>query len=222
MIMGSIVQGPWAGSGLAGLEQGTDFNCTSTSCSGIVQPGESSPGAVHQNFVNLQRAINRWSGKAGFGQIATDGLIGAATVGALQKAGNVMLGTLPGALATVARNLFASNLSKENVAANSVTLTDSLNDAADKLEAGGALPGPRPSGSGSTAPPASSGTPSSGLPDVSTSSTPGGGSLVWWLLGGFAVVATAGIATAVVLKRRKRKGAPSSMSHRPGRRAHSY
>jgi lysozyme family protein len=222
MIMGSIVQGPWAGSGLAGLEQGTDFNCTSTSCSGIVQQGESAPGAVHQNFVNLQRAINRWSGKAGFSPIGADGLIGAATVGALQKAGNVMLGTLPGALATVAKNMFASNLTKENVAANAVTLTDSLNSAADKLEAGGALPAPRPSGSGSTAPPASSGNPSSGLPAIAPSPSAGGGNLVWWLLGGFAVVATAGIATAVVLKRRKRKGAPSSMSSRPGRRAHSY
>lgn len=220
MIMGQMVSGPWAGAGLGGLEQGTDFNCTSTICYGVTKPGESSPGAVHQTFVNLQRAINRWSGKAGFTSVAVDGFIGAATVIALQKAGNALLGTLPGALATIAKNLFSKNLTKENVAANAPQLIESLNSAADKLEAGGSLPAPQTSTPRAPAV-ATTTTPSSPGTEIATNPAPSkGSSLIWWLLGGFAIVATAGIATVIVLKRRRRKG--SDISMRPGRRSAGY
>jgi lysozyme family protein len=220
MIMGNVVQGPWGESILdkiQGFSQGVDYNCKSTICYGITKAGEKAPGAVHEAFVALQRAINRWSGKGNFPPIATDGKIGAGTVSALKRAGEAALEHLPVVLRQMAQSLFSGSLTKENAARFAMSLTKNLNEAADKLQAVGSLPPPKQT----TLPPKSDEVATT----ASTSQIPSivseeKSSLVWWLLGGFAAVAVAGVVTVAVVRRR-RIGAPAtsrSMSHRPGRR----
>lgn len=216
MIMGQMVTGPWSGS-LGAYERGADFNCTTTICYGVTKQGEAKPGAVHQAFVNLQRAINRWSGKARFGAIAEDGFIGAGTVAALKKAGTAALDHLPVGVKQVAQALFTANVTKETIATNAQGLTERLNEAADRLESAGQLPPPRVAQdlppevqTPPTMPlPSPPGTPNPIRPDqptvvdVSLDPAPAGKSnMLLWVLGGAAVVAAAGIGTAIVMRRR--------------------
>ncbi len=139
---------------------------------------------------------------AKFTSIAEDGKIGAATVTAMQKAGNAALDVLPIGVKEVAKQIFGSSLTKENVAANAAELTSSLNTAADKLEAQGGLPAPIVSVPAVVLPNNSGGGAAS-IPVAPASSSSG-----------------SSIATAVVMKRRKQ--APAAKRRAAGGHAHAY
>lgn len=224
----NVVAGPWQGSGLGdilpqGFQKGIDYTCNNSVCFAVARPGP-----VDTAFKNLQRAINRWSGKGNFPVIAVDGLIGSGTLAALQKAGAAMFETLPLGVKQLVQATFAKSVTRESTAQFAAETTKQLNDGADKLESAGALPPPR-----QASPPSS---PPVVTPDVATDAPPanvpgsgpapdGQSNLMWWLLGGFAVVATAGVVTVVVLRRRRRTTAvmtPVRGKGRPGRRAAAY
>jgi hypothetical protein len=120
----------------------TDYKCNSEICYGV--------GAVHQQFVDLQKWINAFAASGGFASIKPDGFIGNDTVKAAPKAAIAIskLPAAPGKLPYAARaaiiRLLSGAMKKTDIAAQAQTLRDIFKEAATTRVGGVAANVPRP------------------------------------------------------------------------------